>query len=142
MEELEGRVTALEGQMRSVRQDAAAARVLAGGADRDVAALTTRMDANTRLLEALRETQVEDHQAIIELQRRCGGVEGRLDGVEGRLGGVEGRLSGVEGRLESVDGRLESVDGRLAGLEGGQALILELLRRRNGHGEDSPGSAG
>jgi hypothetical protein len=97
MEELEGRVTALEVQMRSVRQDAAAARVLAGGADRDVAALATKLDAHTRLLEALRETQVEDHERIARL-------EGRFDG-----------------------------------LEHGQAMIVDLLRRRNG--EEPPAAA-
>jgi hypothetical protein len=105
MEELEGRVTALEVQMRSVRQDAAAARVLAGGADRDVAALTTRMDANTRLLEALRETQVEDHAAIGELK--------------GDVAGLKGDVSELKGGL--------------ANLARGQEVIVELLRRRNGH---------
>jgi hypothetical protein len=104
MEELEGRVTALEVQMHSVRQDAAAARVLAGGADRDVAALATKLDAHTRLLEAVRETQVEDHQRIARL-------EGRFDGLEGRFDG----------------------------LEHGQAMILDLLRRRNG--EEPPAAA-
>ena len=104
MEELEGRVTALEVQMRSVRQDAVAARVLAGGADRDVAALATKLDANTRLLEAVRETQVEDHQRIARL-------EGRFDGLEGRFDG----------------------------LEHGQAMILDLRRRRNG--EEPPAAA-
>jgi hypothetical protein len=92
MEELEARVSALEGQMRYVREDAAAARVLAGGADRDVSAFGAKLDAHQRLLEALRETQVEQ-------------------------------------------------DRRLAGLEGGQAQILDLLRRRNGREEDPPASA-
>jgi chromosome segregation ATPase len=69
MEELEARVSALEGQMRHVREDAAAARVLAGGADRDVSALAARLDAQTRLLQALRETQTEDHEHIAELRR-------------------------------------------------------------------------
>jgi hypothetical protein len=74
MEELEGRVTALEVQLRNVRQDAAAARVLAGGADRDVSALAARLDAQTRLLEALRQTQVEDHNAMLELGRGFTGL--------------------------------------------------------------------
>ncbi|TWF74360.1 hypothetical protein FHX44_11240 [Pseudonocardia hierapolitana] len=125
MEELEGRVTALEVQMRSVRQDAAAARVLAGGADRDVAALATKLDAHTRLLEALRETQVEDHE-------RIAGLEGRFDGLEGRFDGLEGRFDGLEGRFDGLEGRFD-------GLEHGQAMILDLLRRRNG--EEPPAAA-
>jgi chromosome segregation ATPase len=82
LEELEGRVSALEVQMRGVRQDAAAARVLAGGADRDVSALAARLDAQTRLMEALRETQIEDHQHIAELRRGLARFEQRFDGLE------------------------------------------------------------
>jgi hypothetical protein len=142
MEELEGRVSALEGQMRYVREDAAAARVLAGGADRDVSAFGARLDAHQRLLEALRETQVEQGQRIsgleTEVRRGFASIEDRLGR---RLDGVEGRLGGIDGRLDGVEGRLGGIDGRLAGLEGGQALILDLLRRRNGHEEDPPASA-
>jgi chromosome segregation ATPase len=180
MEELEGRVSALEEQMRHVREDAAAARVLAGGADRDVAALASKLDANTRLMEALRETQVEDHGHIIELQKGVGrlerrleiseqrseqrfgrleqqvggltarfdGLEGRFDGQEGRFDGLEGRVGGLEQRFDAVDQRLDGVDqrfdgvdqrfdgieGRFTTLEQGQAMILDLLRRRNGEG--------
>src|SRR5688572_21494913 len=119
MEELEGRVSALEGQMRSVRQDAAAARVLAGGADRDVAALTTRMDAQTRLMQALRETQVEDHAAILELK--------------GDVGELKGDVSELKGNVRSLE------HGQ-ANLTRGQEIIIDLLRRRNG--ESGPASAG
>lgn len=113
MEELEGRVTALEGQMRSVRQDAAAVRVLAGGADRDVAALTTRMDAQTRLMQALRETQVEDHAAIAEL---------KVDVADLKRG---------QANLEHGQTNLEHGQTNLAR---GQEVIIDLLRRRNGGG--------
>ena len=65
-EELERRVSALETQVRelaervrSSEQDAAAARVLAGGADRDVAEIRGEIrdfrDHNTRVLNALRD---------------------------------------------------------------------------------------
>jgi chromosome segregation ATPase len=166
MEELEGRVSALEGQMRYVREDAAAARVLAGGADRDVAALAAKLDAQTRLMEALRETQVEDHGHIAELQRgvtrlerrfeiseqrseqrfgrleqqvggltaRFDGLEGRFDGLEGRVGGLDQRFDGVDQRLDGIDQRFDGIDGRFTTLEQGQAMILDLLRRRNGEG--------
>jgi chromosome segregation ATPase len=171
MEELEGRVSALEGQMRYVREDAAAARVLAGGADRDVAALAAKLDAQTQLLAALRETQVEDHGHIAELQRgvtrlerrfeiseqrseqrfgrleqqvggltaRFDGLEGRFDGLEGRVGGLEQRFDGVDQRLDGIDQRFDGIDGRFTTLEQGQAMILDLLRRRNG--EEPPASA-
>ncbi|MBV8933998.1 MAG: hypothetical protein JOZ47_15490 [Kutzneria sp.] len=70
MEELEARVTALEDKVRLVREDAAAARVLAGGADRDVSAFAARLDTHHALLSTLRETQVEQGRMLDEQGRR------------------------------------------------------------------------
>lgn len=60
--ELEARVAALETQVRQLvdlvrhnQQDAAAARVLAGGADRDVTDLGVKVDANRQAINALGE---------------------------------------------------------------------------------------
>jgi uncharacterized coiled-coil protein SlyX len=114
MEELEARVTALETQMRSVRQDAAAARVLAGGADRDVSAFGAELDAQQRLLEALRETQIEHG-------RRHDGHDERFDHLEQRFDSLESQM--WQG---------------FADLERGQNVILDLLRRRNGHDGEPP----
>ena len=75
MEELEARVAALESAVKVIREDAAAARVLAGGADRDVSAFGAKLDTHKVLLEALRETQVEQGQMIAEQGRRIGGLE-------------------------------------------------------------------
>lgn len=119
MEELEGRVTALEQQMRSVRQDAAAARVLAGGADRDVAALSARLDAQTRLMEALRQTQVEDHATIADLSRD--------------VAGVKGDVAELKGDMAEVKGDIGELKVGFLNLARGQEMIVELLRRRNGH---------
>ena len=58
-EELEARVTAVEGQLADVRQDATAARVLAGAADRDVPEFRQALNSHTKVLNALRQTQVE-----------------------------------------------------------------------------------
>lgn len=55
--------------------DAAVARVLAGGADRDVSALAAKLDAHTRVLNAIRETQLEQGMAIGELSHRIDGLE-------------------------------------------------------------------
>jgi hypothetical protein len=89
---LEARVSALESQMRLVRADAAAARVLAGGADRDVSAFGAKLDAHTRALNALRETQLE----LREVQREQGvaiGVLGqRVDGLTQRVDSMEGEM--------------------------------------------------
>jgi hypothetical protein len=62
LEEIEARLAAVEEQLQIVRQDAAAARVLAGAADRDVSEFRQTLNGHTRTLNALRETQVEHQQ--------------------------------------------------------------------------------
>jgi len=56
---LEARVSELDGRVRRSEQDAAAARVLAGGADRDVTEMTAEIrgfrEQNTRVLNAMCE---------------------------------------------------------------------------------------
>ncbi|HMS74454.1 hypothetical protein [Gordonia sp. (in: high G+C Gram-positive bacteria)] len=69
IDDLDARLTAVEnrlddvdGQSRRAREDSAAARVLAGAADRDVSEMRSELQGHTRVLNALRETQLE-HQA-------------------------------------------------------------------------------
>ncbi|MGH3822683.1 MAG: hypothetical protein ACRDRA_07565 [Pseudonocardiaceae bacterium] len=72
-DDVEARVTSLEQEVTRLREqitltssdataaraDAAAARVLAAGADRDVSEVRTELRAHTQVLNALRETQLE-----------------------------------------------------------------------------------
>lgn len=73
--DLEARVTALESEVRQLadrvrhsEHDAAAARVLAGGADRDVAEIRTEVrefhDKNNRVLSAMREDLTDLRQKV------------------------------------------------------------------------------
>jgi hypothetical protein len=59
LEDLEARVTALEEKMSQARHDAAAARILANGADRDGSELRQDLRGHTKVLNALRETQLD-----------------------------------------------------------------------------------
>jgi chromosome segregation ATPase len=102
--------------------------------DRDQAWLTTRLDAQDRLLRALSTTQSEHTARFGRVEGRLSGVEGRLSGVEGRLSGVEGRLSRLEDgqqRLEDGQQRLENRQGSLevavGRVETGVQAILSLL---------------
>jgi hypothetical protein len=54
--------------MAVVRQEVAAARALAAGADRDVADYRAEFRAHTRTLNALRETQLEHYASLRETQ--------------------------------------------------------------------------
>ena len=93
-EGLEQRVAAVESEVKLVRREAAAARALAAGADRDVADYRAEMRAHTRGLNALRETQLEhyaEHKAdsaelkagiahIVHLLETSEGGPGRRNG--------------------------------------------------------------
>ena len=59
---LEQRVTALESQQGVDHR-------LALSLDRDVAALQAQRDADRRVLQALRDTQIEDHERILRLEQ-------------------------------------------------------------------------
>jgi chromosome segregation ATPase len=86
---LETRVTTLEHEVAHLREeitttrsDAAAARILAGGADRDVSAFGAKLDAHTKTLNALRETQVEQGEILREHSEKIDRLETRFDGLE------------------------------------------------------------
>ncbi|MGQ0625163.1 MAG: hypothetical protein ACT4PP_11020 [Sporichthyaceae bacterium] len=110
---LERRVSSLEAEMTQPRvdvarsvSDAAAARVLAGGADRDVSEMRAELRAHTGVLNALRETQLEMKQ---ESDRRFDQVDRRFDQVEGRLGEVDRRFGQVDAGLRQIAGMLQTL---------------------------------
>lgn len=109
----------LRARLRRVEQDAAAARILAGGADRDVGEIRTelrefRMHNNT-VLNAMREdlTDLREHvdrgftrvdelfalvaQEFAQVDRNFLAVRGVLDGVAANLQHLTERRSREEG---------------------------------------------
>ena len=100
MATLETHVRELADRVRHSEQDAAAARVLAGGADRDVAEIRGEIrefrEQNTRVLNAMRED-------LIDLQQR------------------------VETGFSRVDNSFTEMRGKLDGAAAGQQQIVTLL---------------
>lgn len=92
VESLENRVSGLEQRLHVSEQDAAAARVLAGGADRDVAEIRAEIrearDQNTRLHNATR-------QDIADLRAR-------LDQVDARFADVDRGFAEMRGRFDAA----------------------------------------
>jgi chromosome segregation ATPase len=90
--DLEGRVRELEREVARLkdgieisRADAAAARVLAGGADRDVSDMKTLLRAHTQTLNALRETQLAQHEKLASLDDKSTSLQARLDGLHSEV---------------------------------------------------------
>lgn len=122
-DDLEARVTALETQgrdlterVRGSEQDAAAARVLAGGADRDVAEIRREVrefrGQNTRVLNAMREDLNDLRQEM-----------------RGGFAQVDRRFAEIDGRFAEVDRGFAEMRGKLDGAAAGQQQIVGLLNR-------------
>jgi chromosome segregation ATPase len=89
-DDLEPRVSALESQMAEVRADAAAARILASGADRDVSEVRAELRAHLQAINALGEVQRETRT---ELRRTRTELKAEIDELrtEMRTGFAETR---------------------------------------------------
>jgi uncharacterized coiled-coil protein SlyX len=91
-DDIETRVTILEREVVQLRQqvalnisDAAAARVLAAGADHDVSEVRAELRAHTQALNALRETQLEQGRAIAGLEQKLAGQDQKLAGLDQKV---------------------------------------------------------
>jgi chromosome segregation ATPase len=111
--DLEARVSALETEVRDLtqrvrrsEQDAAAARVLAGGADRDVSDMRTEIresrEQNTRVLNALRQDMIEGFARVDE----------RFARVDEGFAEVRGRLDATAAGLQQITGMLTTLINR------------------------------
>jgi hypothetical protein len=111
-ENFEQRITAVEHEVALARSEAAAARALAAGADRDVADYRAEMRAHTRALAALRQTQI-DHYA-----------EHKADLNELRVQTGRGFSEIKAGQAEIKAGQAE--------IKAGVAHVVRLLEERPG----------
>jgi predicted nucleic acid-binding Zn-ribbon protein len=107
---LEGEVEDLRSRARRVEQDAAAARVLVGGADRDVADLGGEVrelrgefrdfrDQNNRVLSAMREDITDLRTDLTDLR---GHVDGGFAEMRGRLDGAAAGQERIVGLLNTL----------------------------------------
>lgn len=99
-EELARRLDRLEHEVEHLRSDQALNRALTAMADRDLADIHAKLDANTRSLNALHQTQVEQGQ-------RLDRVEGRLDEINGSLGGLTTGMHTMETLLRRLTDTLD-----------------------------------
>lgn len=120
-DDMEARVSALENEFRELshelhvtRQDATAARVLAGGADRDVMEIRGEIrdfrQATVASLNALREDQLD-----IRRQMAAGFAK------------VNEKFAGMDEKFAGMDEKFAGMHGRFDGLAAGQQQIVELL---------------
>ena len=120
----------LRARLRRVEQDAAAARILAGGADRDVGELGREFrefrDQNNRVLNAMRE----------DLTDLRGEVRRGFASVDERFAQVDRNFAQVDRNFEQVDRNFLTVTSKIDGVAAGLQVITDLLTRRDG--DDRP----
>ncbi len=108
VERLEDEVVRLKDGLSVSRADAAAARVLAGGVDRDMSEIRAEMRAHRQSLNALRETQVEFSQ-----QARA--LDAKLDAS----------TTSLQSRIDSLRSEMQQGFGMV---HTGMAQIVAMLR--------------
>lgn len=117
---LETRVGELAAQVQHSAQDAAAARVLAGGADRDVDQVRGEIrdfrQATTASFNAMRED-------LTDLRQRINGVDQRIDGLETKVdtgfAEMRGKFDATAAGLTQITGLLNTLLGRQDGEQPG-----------------------
>jgi chromosome segregation ATPase len=99
--DLEHEVLRLKDSVEISRADSAAARVLAGGADRDVSDLKTLLRAHTQTLNALRETQLEQHGKLISLDEKVTSLDDKSTPMQAQIDGLRSEMQRGFGTLHT-----------------------------------------
>jgi chromosome segregation ATPase len=138
LDAVERDVAAARSDAAAARTDAAAARELASGAYEDLSRVQLALNAHFRVLNALRETQLDHGRRLDSLEGRFDRLEGRFDGLEGRFDGLEGRFDGLEGRFDRLESEMRE---GFSVLNLGMAQITAMLTTLIGDaGQNGPAS--
>jgi chromosome segregation ATPase len=108
------------------RVDAAAARVLAAGADRDVSEVRAELRAHIQALNALRETQLEQTR---EIREGFAEIRGDLTETRKDLTEIRGDLTETRKDLTEIRGDLTEMREGFAQQATGMTQITTLLTK-------------
>lgn len=111
---LEGEVGDLEHRLQRSEKDAAAARVLAGGADRDTSELRIE-------LREFREQNMRLHKAT---RSDIADIRGDITDIRGDITDIRGELGQLNGRVDTLTLEMRSKFDMLAA---GQQQIVNLI---------------
>jgi chromosome segregation ATPase len=139
---LEADVAGLRARLERAEQDAAAARILAGGADREVAEIRGDVrdlrsefreyrGQNNRVLNAMRADLADLREHV---DRGFARVDERFARVDDQFDRIDERFARVDAQFDQVDRNFLTVRGVLDGVAAGQQLIVDILRGREGDG--------
>jgi chromosome segregation ATPase len=118
---LEREVARLREEAVLTSSDAAAARVLAAGADHDVSEVRSELRAHTRALNALRETQLEQGQAITSIRQQLTGQGDAITSIRQELTEQGQAITSIRQELTEQGQAITSIRQELT--EQGQAIV-------------------
>ncbi|MFE2412295.1 MULTISPECIES: hypothetical protein [Kitasatospora] len=137
--DLRARLAALEAEVDRLREESAATRTMAAMADRDSAEVRTSLRGHTQVLNAIREDQVAQRDALVAqgrtLERLAEAVGALAAGQAEQSRLLESHSRSLEehgSALAAQATTLEAQGKALETLMKGQASILVELRRLNG----------
>lgn len=137
-ENIEERVSALEGQVDDLRrrvraseQDAQAARVLAGAADRDVADMGDEVRGLRGEVTGLRGDVTDLRGEVTSLRGDVTDLRGEVSGLHGEFNDFRGEVTGLRGELTALHGEVrenhkEFTDFRKATMSSFNALRADM----------------
>ena len=139
--ELRNRLVVVEDQVARLIDESAATRAIAAMADRDVADHRQEMRGHTRVLNALRQTQIEQGETLAEhgrmlsdhtrtLDRQTEMLEQHTRTLDGHTEMLEQHTGTLDQHTETLDQHTETLDqhGQALGtLVAGQAAIMRHL---------------
>ena len=125
--DLETRVEALEVEVARLREDGAATRAIAALADRDVAEVRTTNRATRQVLTALRETQIEQGQALHTIAGAVAGLTTQVAALDTKADDLAEGQARHDQALAAQDARLDQLTALVTTLAEGQTEILRRL---------------
>ncbi len=103
-------MSGLHRNLGEANQDAAAARILAGGADRDVAAMSGDLRAIRGEVGGLRGE-------VGDLRGEVNGLRGEVGDLRGEVGGLRGEVGDLRGEVGGLRGEVGDLRGEVGGLQ-------------------------
>ncbi len=101
MTTLEVRVTKLEREMKEVQNQGTEARLLATGAHEDTGTIGAKLNAQTSVLEKLRETQVEQGKEIGSLRTEVATLTNDVHQLDTKVEGLDTKVEGLETEMRA-----------------------------------------
>jgi chromosome segregation ATPase len=127
VEGLSRRVSAVEAQVERLREDGATTRMMAAMADRDVAEYRQVARAQMGVLNALRETQLEQSRVLVEHGQILGALVAGHQETTHRLATLEAGQTTLETGQNHMSDRLATLETGQTTLEAGQNHMSDRL---------------